>query len=317
MTRRISFDPITEVALQLASEAILAGRLIAFPTETVYGLGANALDSEAVERIFRAKGRPATNPLIVHIAEESQVHRVAAQWPEAAHLLAAKFWPGPLSIVVPKQPNIPDAVTAGGPNVAVRCPGPVNTRAIIAAAGVPIAAPSANLSGELSPTTADHVIASLEGHVDLVLDGGPCTGGLESTVIDLSGPKPRLLRHGLISHAELEAILGPVEIVTTASVDTAQAAPGMLAKHYAPRTALETAETEADWLALIQLYETAGLKVAKWRWSGTAAVVSTHLYADLHALDAGGYDRIIALLPPEDNAWHAVRDRLLRAAASD
>ncbi|MGL6075312.1 MAG: L-threonylcarbamoyladenylate synthase [Fimbriiglobus sp.] len=318
MTRRIDFHIVTEEALQLAAEAILAGRLVAFPTETVYGLGANALNTEAVERIFRAKGRPATNPLIVHVAEESQVHRVVSVWPEAARLLAAKFWPGPLSIVVPKHPGLPDAVTAGGPNVAVRCPGPVETRAIIAAAGVPIAAPSANPSGELSPTTADHVIRGLGEHVDLVLDSGPCTGGLESTVIDLSTETPRLLRPGLIPLADLVAVLGPIEVVQSwESGQTPLAAPGMLAKHYAPRTALEVAETESEWSSMIHLYQVAGLKVYQLRFTGTPAEVSARLYAELHIADSAEHDRIIALLPPNTPEWAAIRDRLLRAATVD
>src|SRR5262249_17999279 len=157
-----------------------------FPTETVYGLGGNALDRAAVERIFEAKGRPATNPVIVHIAEVADVHALVADWPEEADRLAARFWPGPRTLVLPRGPPIPDGVTAGGPTVAVRLPAHPVARELIAAAGVPLAAPSANRSSRLSPTLAEHVLRDLDGRIDLILDGGPTTGGIESTVLDLT-----------------------------------------------------------------------------------------------------------------------------------
>jgi len=314
-TRRIPLDPLTPEVLALAADALRAGELIAFPTETVYGLGANALDADAVAKIFAAKGRPATNPLIVHVADESQVGGVAASWPDDAKRLAAKFWPGPLTIVVPKGVQVPDAVTAGGLTVAVRCPALPSARAILAAAGVPVAAPSANRSGELSPTTADHVLKSLAGRVHLVFDGGPCVGGVESTVIALTSFQPRLLRPGPVTVAQLEAILGPID-ATPAKLtgDTPMPGPGMLPKHYAPRTPLECAETEAEWLFLIDLYETAGLKVGRARFDGDPARVMASLYAELHALDDAGHDRLIALLPPATDETRAIRDRLARAA---
>jgi L-threonylcarbamoyladenylate synthase len=314
-TRRIPLDPLTDEVVQLAADALRAGELIAFPTETVYGLGANALDPVAVAKIFAAKGRPATNPLIVHVADESQVGRVVAAWPDEAKNLAAKFWPGPLTIVVPKGLNVPDAVTAGGPTVAVRCPALPSARAIIAAAGVPVAAPSANRSGELSPTTADHVVKSLAGRVHLVFDGGPCVGGLESTVVALTSFQPRLLRPGPITVAQLEAVLGPIDATPPKlTADAPMPGPGMLPKHYAPRTPLECAESEPEWLFLIDLYETAGLKVGRARFDGDPARVMATLYAELHALDDAGHDRLIALVPPPTDETRAIRDRLARAA---
>jgi len=296
-----------------AAELIRAGRLVAFPTETVYGLGANALDPAAVRRVFDAKGRPVTNPVIVHVANLGQANAVAASWPEAAARLAAAFWPGPLTLVVTKANGVPDEVTAGGPTVAVRCPAHPVARALIAMAG-PVAAPSANRSGRLSPTTAAHVLAGLDGRIDLIVDGGPCPGGLESTVVDVTGSTVRLLRPGPLTAAQLSALVGKVEH-GPAAVTGPLPSPGLLARHYAPRTAVECAETddEADFLA--NLYETAGLRVARWRATGAPVEVAARLYADLHQLDAGGFDRIIATLPPDADEWRAIRDRLTRAAA--
>jgi L-threonylcarbamoyladenylate synthase len=277
----------------------------------VYGLGANALDAKAVGRIFAAKGRPAHNPLIVHVADEAQARRVADGWPEPAEKLAAAFWPGPLTLVLPRAVSVSERVTAGGVTVAVRCPVHPVARSLIAAAGVPVAAPSANHSGELSPTRAEHV--TVEG-VDLILDGGPCSGGIESTVVDVTRPTVRLLRPGPITVAQLEAVVGRVEVAPRAGAGPLPS-PGMLARHYAPRTRLELAETEDEADTLARVYETAGLRVARWRPTGTPAEVAARLYADLHALDAGGYDRIVAALPPDADEWRAVRDRLTRAAA--
>ncbi len=298
-------------AIRRAAEVIRAGGLVAFPTETVYGLGANALDPAAVAKVFAAKGRPPTNPLIVHVADETQVRQVAADWPEAARKLAAAFWPGPLTVVVPRHPALPEAVTAGGPTVAVRRPAHPVARALIAAAGVPVAAPSANRSGQLSPTRAEHVALP---EIDLILDGGPCPGGIESTVVDATGPVVRLLRPGPVTVAQLEAVVGPVEVGPAPAVGPLPS-PGMLARHYAPRTRLELADSEEEADALARVYEIAGLKVARLRLSGSPAEAAARLYADLHALDAGGFDRIVAALPPDADEWRAVRDRLTRAAA--
>ena len=303
--------PADSEAIRRAADLLRTGQLVAFPTETVYGLGANALDATAVAAIFAAKGRPATNPLIVHVADPDAVTDVAAEFSETARKLVAAFWPGPLTLILPKRSDLPDAVTAGGPTVAVRCPAHPVARELIRTSGVPIAAPSANRSGELSPTMAGHVPAGL---ADFVLDGGPCPGGVESTVVDVTGPTVRLLRPGLITVAMLEAVVGPVDI---GAGDGPTKSPGMLARHYAPRTALEVAESAEEAEFLATLYETAGLKVARWQPTGSSAEVAAKLYADLHALDAGGFDRIIATLPTDQDDWRAVRDRLTRAAATD
>ncbi len=295
--------------IECAAAILRRGGLVAFPTETVYGLGADATNPDAVAKILAAKGRPAKNPLIVHIAESSDWNSVASQWPELAQKLAEKFWPGPLTIVVPKLPSLPEAVTAGGPTVAIRVPKHPIALALLKACGVPLAAPSANRSGELSPTTAEHVRASLGDRVEVILDGGPCLYGLESTVVSLVDSS-RILRPGAISRAEIEAVIGPVEMGSNSNA--VLASPGMLTKHYSPRTAIECANSAEEAEFLIGLYETAGLKVARYECESGAK-----LYADLHRLDASGFDRIIAILPPDTEAWRTVRDRLVRAAAEE
>lgn len=307
--------PADADAIRRAAELLRSGRLVAFPTETVYGLGANALDPDAVARIFVAKGRPPTNPLIVHVADVAQVKTIAADWPDSARRLAEAFWPGPLTIVVPKAATIPDVVTGGGPTVAVRCPAHPVAVQLLREAAIPLAAPSANRSGELSPTTAEHVAAGLGGRIDLILDGGPCPGGLESTVVDATGPVVRLLRPGLIGVTQVEAIVGSVASGNAASANAPFPAPGMMTRHYAPRTKLECAESAAEADFLASVYETAGLKVVRWNPTGSPGEVAARLYAELHALDAAGYDRILAALPPDADEWRAVRDRLTRAAA--
>ena len=265
-------------------------------------------------RIYDAKGRPATNPVIVHVLTLADAESLTTLTPDAARKLAAAFWPGPLTLVLPKSPRVPEIVTAGGPTVAVRAPAHPVARALLKAAGVPIAAPSANRSGELSPTTAAHVERSLGGRIDLILDGGACPGGIESTVVDVSGPAVRLLRPGLVAVADLERVLGGL-IDLAPVVAGALPSPGLLARHYAPRTPLEVAESPAQFEFLVGLYEAAGRRVARLRLPGTPAEVAARLYAELHALDAEGYDRIVVELPPNTDDWRAVRDRLARAAA--
>lgn len=311
MTVRLSATDV-----RTAAEVLRAGKLVAFPTETVYGLGANALDPEAVARIFAAKGRPATNPLIVHVADAKELPAVAAEVPSLAGKLIDAFWPGPLTLVLSKNAAVPDAVTAGGPTVAVRQPNHPLALELLRAAGVPVAAPSANRSGELSPTTADHVLASLNERIDFVLDGGPCPGGLESTVLDVTGPVPRLLRPGLVTVEQLRAVVGEVQLGPNPDSGPARS-PGMMTKHYAPRTALECAGTDAELDFLANLYETAGLKVARYALPSDPVQAAANLYADLHALDATGPDRILVVLPPDTPTWAAVRDRLLRASAEE
>ena len=310
-------NPPDPAAIREAAAVLAADGLVAFPTETVYGLGALALSEAAVGRVFAAKGRPGTNPLIVHVADVSQARTLAGDWPEAADGLAAAFWPGPLTLVVTKTASIPPVVTGGGPTVALRCPAHPVAAALIAAAG-PLAAPSANRSGELSPTTAEHVARSLGEGVEMILDGGACAGGVESTVVDVTGPVVRLLRPGLITRSQLEAVIGKVEVGPNVPAGGSPLpSPGMLTRHYAPRTALECAATSTEAEFLAGLYETAGLKVARYSVGDDPTTAAARLYADLHALDATGYDRIIATLPPDTDAWQAVRDRLTRASAEE
>src|SRR5450631_3268509 len=225
-------DP-SETELTLAAELILAGRLVAFPTETVYGLGANALDPEAVARIFTAKGRPRSSPMIVHVDSIEMARTLASQWSDAADLLARRYWPGPLTLVVPKRRLVPDIVTAGLPTVGLRMPAHALALELIRAAGVPIAAPSANRFTELSPTAVAHIPESL---ADYTLDGGPARVGIESTVLSLVGV-PTLLRPGVIPITELEALIG---VIRQAGPPTegSHAAPGMHARHYRPATPL-------------------------------------------------------------------------------
>jgi L-threonylcarbamoyladenylate synthase len=215
----------TPAELARAADLLRRGRLVVFPTETVYGLGANALDAEAVARIYAVKGRPATSPLIVHVATIEMAKSLASAWPEAAERLTEKFWPGPFTVVVKKQPTVPDIVTAGLQTVALRMPSHPIALALIRAAGIPLAAPSANRFTELSPTTAEHVRRSLGKDVDLILDGGPCQIGIESTVLSLAGERPVLLRPGAISRSEIEALIGPVASAPEA-LEEAQKASG-------------------------------------------------------------------------------------------
>ncbi len=318
-------------ALHRAAQVLRRGGLVAFPTETVYGLGANALDGAAVARIFAAKGRPASNPVIVHVADIAEVAAVAAAWPDEARRLAGRFWPGPLTLVLPRGPAVPDVVTAGGPTVAVRLPAHPVARQLIAAAGVPLAAPSANRSSHLSPTRAEHVLRDLDGRIDLILDGGPTTGGIESTVLDLTSRPARLLRPGLVPPDAIEAVIGPISRALPAAAPAAAAlpSPGMLPRHYAPRTPLECIEGPAQ--PRLEELSRAGLRIA-WLTHDPAGVpplpsgvvvaplpadpagYAAQLYAVLHALDDGRFDRIVATLPPEGDDWLGIRDRLRRAS---
>ncbi|HEX4932965.1 MAG TPA: L-threonylcarbamoyladenylate synthase, partial [Gemmatimonadaceae bacterium] len=221
-------DPAAfEAAIAEGGERLRAGGLVAFPTETVYGLGANALSEAAVRRIYAAKGRPSYNPLIVHIADARALDTVARDIPPVARTLADAFWPGPLTLVLPKRPSIPDAVSAGLDTVGVRVPAHPVARALIARAGVPIAAPSANAFTRVSPTTAAHVVAQLGGEVDLVIDGGRTDVGIESTVVDVSGERPVLLRLGGVSREALERVVGAVDVVgRSAQGDAPRPSPG-------------------------------------------------------------------------------------------
>jgi L-threonylcarbamoyladenylate synthase len=328
---RVDPDAPEPEILARAAALLRRGGLVAFPTETVYGLGANALDGAAVARIFAAKGRPANNPLIVHVAETGEAVHLTAGWPEVAARLAERFWPGPLTLVLPKHRVVPDLVTAGGPTVAVRMPAHPVARGLIRAAGLAIAAPSANRSALLSPTRAEHVLRSLDGRIDLVLDGGPTPGGLESTVLDVTGTPPRLLRPGLVTPEEIEAVVGPIVRPVQAEPGEANPlpSPGLMARHYAPRAPLECVEGDSRPRAeaLCQTGRLVGwLPFARKpgaSWPGLVAVgmpsnpsgYAARLYAVLHELDDAGVERIVVELPPDTEEWLAVRDRLRRASA--
>lgn len=225
--------------LMEAAQVLRGGGLVAFPTETVYGLGGNGLDEDAAEKIYRAKGRPSDNPLILHIAAMEELEPLVEDIPEGARRLAARFWPGPLTMIFPKSKIVPYGTTGGLDTVAVRMPADPTARRLIALAGVPVAAPSANTSGRPSPTTADHVWQDMEGKIDLLVDGGPVGIGLESTIVDVSGPVPAILRPGAITREMVEEVLGTVEVDPAVAgpmaEGTAPKAPGMKYKHYAPK----------------------------------------------------------------------------------
>ena len=288
--------------IERAAGLIRAGRLVAFPTETVYGLGANALDADAVARIFAAKGRPRTSPLIVHVDSIEMARALASHWSATADLLARRYWPGPLTLVVPKRALVPDIVTAGLPTVGLRVPAHPLALELIRAAGVPIAAPSANRFTELSPTTAGHIPESL---ADYTLDGGPARVGIESTVLSLVDA-PTLLRPGVISVTELEALIGPILRGATPA-QGAHAAPGMHARHYRPATPLylDTVPREGKGIVLRM-----GKEMPADPKSYAAA-----LYETLHRLDAQSLDWIAVEPPPDTPEWAGILDRLRRAAA--
>ncbi len=323
-------DPDPAV-IRRAAAILRGGGLVAFPTETVYGLGANALDPDAVSRIFAAKGRPSYNPLIVHVADEAAARRLTLAWPAAAARLAAAFWPGPLTLVLPKHPSIADVVTAGLPSTAVRVPAHPVARALILAADVPIAAPSANRSTELSPTRAAHVVESLGERIDLVLDGGPTDVGIESAVVDLTGPSPRLLRPGTIDPVRLAEVAGGLLTdLPEPTGDAPRSAPGMLDRHYAPRAKLVLYEAaDADRVAAeLATLRRRGLRTVHLVFAGPdlptdeshrfdpsdPALAARRLYDVLHGADARGADLILVERPPKTAAFAGVTDRLARAA---
>lgn len=317
MSRIVGPEAVAE-----AAACLRAGGVVAFPTETVYGLGADALNVEAVRRVFAIKGRPADHPLIVHLATAEAMSDWAAHVPAVAWELARAFWPGPLTLVLPRQPHVPDAVTGGQDSVALRVPEHPLARQLIAAAGA-LVAPSANRFGRVSPTTAAHVAEELGEAVDLILDGGPCDVGVESTIVSLLSDTPVLLRPGRITPEQLEAVLHcPV-----ARRGEGVRAPGLLPAHYAPSTPIELVESvQLD--ARAASLAAAGLRVAVLEKGGAAAlppgverVAMPHapdayaraLYATLRACDRQGFDRLLVELPPATSDWLAVRDRLARA----
>ena len=317
-------------ALADAVAVLHGGGLVAFPTETVYGLGAHALDPAAVARIYEAKGRPAYNPLIVHVASVEAARGLSSAWPEAAERLAERFWPGPLTLVLPRSADIPESVSAGLDTVGIRIPAHPVAHALLQAAAIPLAAPSANRSMGVSPTTAEHVRRSLGQRVDLIVDGGPCPVGIESTVLSLAGAVPTILRPGSISADALREVVGDVEIAAAGpSGSAARPSPGMLDRHYAPAAEVRlfsaagraAAFAKAVWAATDDR-RVGVIAFAPASASGAEVVVmpndpreyAARLYAALHALDAAGCEVIWIEEVPDTPEWAGIRDRLRRAA---
>jgi L-threonylcarbamoyladenylate synthase len=304
-----------------AAELLRAGKLVAFPTETVYGLGANALDEAAVAHIFEVKERPATSPIIVHISNTEMARSVVAEWPATAQALAQSFWPGPLTLVLKKQPSVPAVVSAGLDTVGVRVPSHPVALALIEAAQVPIAAPSANRFTQLSPTSAVHVRQGLGDRVDYILDGGECTVGIESTVLSLTGGRHVLLRPGGISRRKIEAVIGPIERQTEGGAE-AHPSPGMHPRHYSPRTkvllvcdGMVPARGRGAYLQLRVPPQRGVQKLVQ--MPAEAGEYATRLYSTLHQLDGERLDWIAVEIPNDAPDWEAVLDRLRRAATPE
>ncbi len=304
-----------------AGEIVRRGGIVAFPTETVYGLGASAFDRSAVERVFRIKKRPPEDPLIVHLFEAQQARSLVQAFPAEAWKLARRFWPGPLTLVLPKGDAVPDVVTAGLPTVAIRVPNHAVALAFLREAGTPVAAPSANPFGQVSPTTAEHVREQLGREVDLILDGGPCWVGVESTIVSFCGPQPALLRPGGIPTEWIEELIGP--LAYPSPYDRIPLAPGRLPRHYAPRTPLVVSSDlrrvprgkrvgllclrrppEADHFAAVEVLSQ----------SGDLIEAAARLFAALRRLDRCGLDLIVAQPVPEEGLGRAIMDRLRKAS---
>ena len=325
------------VAVQRAAELLRAGEVVALPTETVYGLAANALDSQAVKRIFQIKGRPAHNPIIVHVASLEMARHCVTSWPPLAEQLAKAFWPGPLTMVLPRAKEIPAVVTAGGATVGLRWPNHPFIQAVIRECGFPLAAPSANASSELSPTTAEHVRKSLADRISLIVDGGPSSVGIESTVLDLSVSPPRILRPGMIHEQALRAVVGETAR-TGGRSEPVLKSPGQLPKHYAPKARLvvltwrddrdlreqvavqrPTPGSRASSLSACHVLAYSNVPSAA--GFGRVSVLPREaqafaraLYAELHGCDEAGAELIVVEAPPETIEWRAIADRLKRAA---
>jgi L-threonylcarbamoyladenylate synthase len=310
-----------------ASQVLRSGGLVAFATETVYGLGADATNPSAVAKIFEAKGRPSTNPLIVHVKTKEAALDCVSRWPERAEVLADRFWPGPLTMVLPRSAIIPDIVTAGQDTVGVRVPSTAVARWLILYAGRPIAAPSANRSLGVSPTLAQHVLDDLDGKIDLILDSGPTSVGIESTVVDLTGERPRILRPGQITLEEISELLG--EDVTGADHQTGPArSPGQMPVHYAPRTPayrLERNQLTFRYIPMDYVIIIIGERPNLFQFDPDALdhhliwdlpdseTAARELYAKLREIDTFSLDFVIIIPPPDEPQWRAIRDRIWRA----
>ena len=331
---------MSPASISRAAECLRRGGLVAFPTETVYGLGAHALDAAAVRRLFEAKGRPADDPLIVHVLSFDALQPLVTTTGDHAQRLAERFWPGPLTLVLPKSDRVPREVTAGLDTVAVRVPAHPVARVLLEAAAIPIAAPSANLFSRPSPTRAAHVLQDLDGRIDMLIDGGNTDVGLESTVLDVTGAAPVVLRAGAVTLEMLRELLPNVSVRQSASAGGPMPSPGMMAKHYAPRAPLILFSGDAD-LALNALVRRAQEAAAQGQRVGVLvtredvdafgdfpvqlaemgtrddlAGIAARLYAALRQLDAAGVDVILARnIPAADGLGRAIRDRLQRAAS--
>lgn len=321
----------SETFIARAAAILRAGGLVAFPTETVYGLGASALDERALARIFEVKGRPRFDPLIVHIANRTWLARLVTEFPPQAEKLAARFWPGPLTLVLRKTPAVPDLATAGLPTVAVRIPDNEVALQLLRAADLPIAAPSANPFGQISPTSAAHVREQLGDRIDFILDGGSCRIGVESTVLQLTGDQPVLLRPGGTTLEDIESVIGKVQVHAgerPVAPSGGLASPGMLPQHYAPRTPLILRDKaalsggtavspgrRAGLLAFQMPGDLTGFEcVEALSPAGDLREAAANFFAALRRLDAAGLDLIVAELFPETGLGRALNDRLRRAA---
>ncbi|MBQ5889496.1 MAG: threonylcarbamoyl-AMP synthase [Clostridia bacterium] len=329
---RIMSTEDNPLGLKEVAEILNNGGIVGIPTETVYGLAANAYDESAVAKIFEAKGRPQDNPLIVHIADMNELEVVAAQIPESAKKLAAAFWPGPLTMVLKRTEKIPASVSAGLDTVAVRMPSNEVARAIIEVSGLPLAAPSANISGRPSPTTAQHVIDDLGGKIDAVVVSGDCSVGVESTVISLVDGKNRLLRPGGITHEQLESVIGPVEIdssVLSSEISEKVSSPGMKYKHYSPKTRVIIIEADTDLfcdyvnqrnencaaMCFSEEAEHINKKTVIYGQMSNDMSQARELFDALRVVDILDVDVVYAHSPKKSGVGLAVYNRLLRAAA--
>ena len=326
-------DGADGLALKRAASVLRSGGLVALPTETVYGLGADGLNPDAVSRIYEAKGRPPSNPLILHAADINTAKRLVSIWPDAAQRLADKFWPGPLTIILPASEIVPKIVRANNPTVAIRIPKHPVALELLRLFDGPLAAPSANKTNETSPTKPEHVLKSLGGRIDLILDGGRTRAGIESTIINLAEAPPRLLRPGPIGILELESVIGAIACSeNTITTQGPQLAPGMSRRHYAPKARLDILNAGDLANALQELEKISGERAVAVligneavlpigsdfrRLPDDARGVSSRLYAILHDLDAEGYQRVLFQAPPRTGEWAAVADRLTRAASAE